>query len=355
MFDMSFFCPRAWHEPLRRLGGVRWYNASGRIGVGERMTLQVDYAVAQQAGGPKFVAMLRDLIASSERVRKGQGAIALFDAAAMARCLHIGPKLLTLDEPTCRALADTAIPIEVADYAMPYDAMIVRFPAAWCHEIAAQHNAPISNTLLLWHERELQLIVADVCNVNGAMAGSLMFNHNHIPGATIESRLPRMIGDDATYRAAAVLERVALNVGMLASLAGVKSAGWLDPAAHAKHEKAARKHDERGVRLLAGDVERIVFAQDIHLVLGVDVQDRTPWQGGTHASPHPHWRRRHWRMQPVGPGLARRKRILVKDTFVRARALPDGTTPADIQVDYTTEMPETPDDAQEEDDAGAEV
>lgn len=46
------------------------------------------------------------------------------------------------------------------------------------------------------------------------------------------------------------------------------------------------------------------------------VRDRTS-SGGTHASPHAHWRRGHWREQAVGPrGLKQHKRILIDPIWV---------------------------------------
>ncbi len=42
--------------------------------------------------------------------------------------------------------------------------------------------------------------------------------------------------------------------------------------------------------------------------------------GGTHVSPHPHWRKAHWRQQPCGPKGKERKLTLVRSVFVRGQS-----------------------------------
>ncbi len=41
-------------------------------------------------------------------------------------------------------------------------------------------------------------------------------------------------------------------------------------------------------------------------------------KGGTHESPHPHWRTGHWRNQAHGVGHGLRKQVFIKPVFVRS-------------------------------------
>jgi hypothetical protein len=46
--------------------------------------------------------------------------------------------------------------------------------------------------------------------------------------------------------------------------------------------------------------------------------------GGTHLSPHPHWRKAHWRQQPCGPKGRERRLTLVRSVFVRGQSTSHG-------------------------------
>lgn len=41
-------------------------------------------------------------------------------------------------------------------------------------------------------------------------------------------------------------------------------------------------------------------------------------RGGSHSSPRPHWRRGHWRSQPIGTGRKERRVVWIKPTMVKA-------------------------------------
>lgn len=55
---------------------------------------------------------------------------------------------------------------------------------------------------------------------------------------------------------------------------------------------------------------------------------------GTHASPEPHWRRGHWRMQVFGKGREQRKRLFIRPIFVRGDAFAGnrGATRAEYSI-----------------------
>jgi hypothetical protein len=331
MFDMTFFTPRRLHAGLTLLGkDMSWVRL-------EQGSMFVDTAkMGRIEGGDGVVTrlMVESKIKGEENARAFT-----YSIIAIARCLALGPKLLTLDAETCRALMHLKIDVTLADFAMPYEAMIVQFPAEWVREVYAATGTPPSfppyTAMIISHSSEDRRIISVL-----AAPGQDVVALNISPTAydTIEERLRFVEDSPGEIPALVSYERIAYNVALMACYAGVKSTGWIDPAQHAKHLKLARK-DDRGRRLLAGDVERVAFEQDVHLLLGITYADRAADAGGTHVAPHPHWRKQHWYMQAYGPDYSLRRLRLRRRTFVRAHALPPGVAPEDIQTDYNVELP----------------
>ena len=127
-----------------------------------------------------------------------------------------------------------------------------------------------------------------------------------------------------------ILKRVTVNLAVLLSHCGTKELGWADPEGRARHE---RKRGRRGATLALGDLVRVVPAEPIPLFT---VTKLTPAGSGpavgTHNSPRPHWRRGHWRMQPVGEGRLARRQVFIAPVFVCGDN--DQIDPGDYPVRY---------------------
>lgn len=344
---MTFYLPREYHSEFARVGAVRWHRRIPTDPARPAPTLpdgratdphDIDWALLRSLDAPNFIRSLR--VKSDADKDNPISGVGMLELGIVARCLAVGPKLLQPSVAVCRALAGIKVRLPVTDYAQPYPSILVRLPQEWVDEVAARHpGSPPLPIILVEHDDvdpRVTLLVSPATGVKG----SVLFNIFDRPGITIEDILrgPEMRMAAPRFLAAEVHHRVALNLCLMATYSGVKSAGWLDPKRHAKHEKLARRGDARGRNLLAGDVERIELDQRVELDLGIRFADRPPPQGGTHAAPHPHHRRGHVRWQRVGPGRAGLKLIKIKRTFVRrAAAGAAGVDPRDIGTTYDIE------------------
>jgi hypothetical protein len=123
-------------------------------------------------------------------------------------------------------------------------------------------------------------------------------------------------GNDLTQ--SEVIQRVALNFGLLMTYFGVRDRGPIDPASHVTHTRNARRQNQRKAdrarRLLDAEVNLIEFEQD---VVVYDRQDtgRNDSEGDG-STRRPHWRRGHFRRQPYGLARSSRKLIYIKPVHV---------------------------------------
>lgn len=350
MFDMSFFLDRDLHPVLVRLGKTRWTKyRPGRPDKHGRPTrmIGIDVEVLNALPREYAVAAARVVEYAQECEESRDSAKRIEFVVALSQVLADGPKLLIPDLATCRTLCEVDVPIKLDEFTMPHRAMLVQYPAEWVSEVEGKPGTS-PRILLLAHDAEMGSVTAILRGVHEIVGNAdfiLTAWHRDADGVaddrTIEDILCKIERDEGPgFEQAVKYERVAFNMGLLAAYAGTRSAGWLYPKERARHERLAKK-GPRGLALAAGDVERIEFAQDVRLLLGVtNFEERPEHQGGTHAAPGPHWRRQHWRMQPHGPANSLRKLTLVRRAFVRARALEEaGHSPDEVQVTYRAEMP----------------
>lgn len=341
MTDMTFFVPRELHLPLAALGSAPWYHCAPPTRVGDRMraSFRLDRRAIADRGGP-VIERIIDAIKDSGGF---QDSVDILELGALSRCLAGGPKLLTLDADICEALRDIEVRVSLDDYRQPYDNMIVKLDAGWAERVAAQApGAAALPVLLLDHDRHNGILTTMAVPAHGRRVGGdsvtlcVMAEAGHVIEDTIDR--PTIVdGPDDRYGGASrTFERIAINAAMLATYAGVKGAGWLDPQGHARHERLARR-GARGRKLLVGDVAKMVFDQQVKLDFVVRVRDRPDRGDGTHRSPYPHNRKRHWCMQPHGPGHKLRKLILRRGSFVRLDAfVKAGHDPSELHTSYAS-------------------
>lgn len=355
MFDLAQICPyREYFPSLARLGKERWI----RHEYNERdggWNLAVDIPTLGVLSPEEGSALLGYIFSTEARHSGSAVNQRLLPFYHVSRVLACGPKVIRPGVATCRALSQMGIDMPLEDYAQPYDTMIVALPPAWIAEVREEVGGGDDFAYaIVTHDRPNDWLSTLLITGRGLRRGEPIMHF------AIDSRVAPMIGEalsdrridaraafdgkDAEaislFKLSSRVERMVFNLGLLATYAGVKGVGWADPKGHAKREKLARLRGRRGEALLAGDVENFAFAQDVELLLGIKVDPRAAHQGGANAASRPHWRRRHWYMQAHGPGFSRRRLRLREGSFVRAKALPDGTSPSDVQPDYKSDLPE---------------
>ena len=118
-----------------------------------------------------------------------------------------------------------------------------------------------------------------------------------------------------------VVQRVALNFGLLMTYYGVKDLGPVDRNSHEKHLRNARRRNgdkaARARRLLDAEINLIEFEQNVVVYDRQDMSRSDSESDGS--SRRTHWRRGHFRRQPYGPARSSRKLIFIKPILVNAR------------------------------------
>ncbi len=339
MFDMTAFAPRDLHAFLARLGRTPWFSLirepDGRIGIYLREEVLANLHPTASRRITNYVS--DDGVVVPHRL----GALIV-----RSLCFGDGPKCIRPTVDACRTFADMALRLPLADYTQPFRSIIVDFPPGWAGVAGAEAR---SVPVLVTHLPDPGVIYlhAALPGVGGPdryrWAGTTLAD----PDVVIEDTLRTTgLSADGPLPSSTRFWRAALNIGCLATYCGTKSLGWIDPKAHLKHVKLARR-DERGRNLLAGDVEEIGinidYAQVVQKELSLRFEDRPEYRGGRHRSPHPHQRSGYWAIRWHGPGKTRRKLVRIPPTFVRLAAWKAaGKEPADLPVEYRLRNPGEP-------------
>jgi hypothetical protein len=113
-----------------------------------------------------------------------------------------------------------------------------------------------------------------------------------------------------------ICRRVALNLILLAT-----NYGLTDPQPYNRpHYEDMLKRRKKRPDIYDKQLKNYPFYYQIQQTLPLTKtrRDPSPYQGGTHASPRPHWRSGHWKTQHYGPGNSLEKEIFVEEVHVNA-------------------------------------
>lgn len=229
---------------------------------------------------------------------------------ALSRVAADGPKLFKLTEEQCESLEHVDIRLTVGEYSQPYPAMLVQFPPAWVARTRAQYPqfvCPDFEAVRWWPEHKFAYILG--IHKSAPPAGGdncMVLVHNET--RTIEQALARAI-DMPTEEAQVMARyhRIALNAMLL-----LMQHGSTTTASNPEFLERSRAF-YRKRRLETTDLEIRTHVYNVALQQQIVVRGATVPRDpgdGTHASPHPHWRRGHWARQRHGTG-----RTLVKLVF----------------------------------------
>jgi hypothetical protein len=186
------------------------------------------------------------------------------------------------------------------------------------------------------------MVACQFDNMNDRIIGILSMNPEH---DTIETLLSEAVYYEADgtaaneedvqdFKIAQTFERIAVNLNLLMMYGDKKhTTSPLDRALWNRYRELRnrykKKRDKRGLEGLrdwgVGSIDEIKFeeddlAQEIGFKVCLIPDKPGNAEGGTHASPKPHWRRGHWAQQPYGPGSLLRKPVLRQPVFVVGKA-----------------------------------
>ena len=241
----------------------------------------------------------------------------LFELYVKSKALAEGPKLLCPTAEQCEALEHVDVNVSFDDYAQPFPTFLLGLPTEYLRTLEDRFQVGCNKVFLIHHDARTKYIFSFRSEDHAGMSYG-----SHIPPywKTVEEAL-RSDGDETNgSRQSKVIQRVALNFGLLMTYYGVRDLGPVDPQSHQKHVRNARRTNrakaDRARHLLDAEINLIGFEQD------VVVYDRSEAQRGDSEGDgiarRTHWRRSHFRRQVCGHARSDRKLIFIKPIFVNA-------------------------------------
>ena len=259
----------------------------------------------------------------------------LLELYAYSKALAEGPKLLCPTVDQCEALEYVDVNVSFDDYVQPFPTFLLELPEAYRHTLTDRFGFECPELVLTHHDARTKYILSFR---SAGHAGHSTFHIMSPRWKTVEEalRFSDETGNDLDQ--CEVIQRVALNFGLLMTYYGVRNLGPVDPESHATHLRNARRRNrgkaDRARHLLDAEINLIEFEQD---VVVYDRQDtaRTDSEGDG-SSKRPHWRRGHFRRQFYGHARSSRKLIFVKPVLVNAHRFQGDVADTGYRLRLTT-------------------
>lgn len=257
-----------------------------------------------------------------------------------AEMFREGLKIIEPNGEQCEALANVRINMTLGEYEQPYPLTVVTLPESFRAEMEETYEIPCPTYVACYHHREsrgIYLITFEPKSYKQQITEDLIPHHfaklfEPKPEAVIEDQLEdtdEVVGylslNDKESALVARISRVAMNINLMMTYLGVREIENHDlerlkrqaqgsPKSAAKRKKIRQAREQLEEEKLT---QYIAFDQQIEFATREEDKEPSQDQGGTHASPRPHWRKGHFRMQPFGPQNSQRKRIYIKPVMVR--------------------------------------
>lgn len=258
---------------------------------------------------PRVERVVRSVTATSGN------SLALCVVEMHGRLAADGPKLFKPSAAQCLAMERVDVRVPIADYRQPYPALIVELPDDYRHAVAARCSVTAACPRYVF-----------VRHWDAANGGPAFFSFGSIGGdellyffqdrhefPTMEDALrthaTRNAGEEAVSEA---MTRVCVNLCLLLTIHGCRR----QSSNPRELERLRRRADDASVVQRRTHVEFVTLERDV--VVRHEVAPKRAAQGGTHASPGPHWRRGHVRNVPCGPGRREKRLVFVPPVFVNA-------------------------------------
>jgi len=235
----------------------------------------------------------------------------------LSKALADGPKLIRPTEEQCEALEHVDVNVSFEEYEQPFPVFIAEIPDEYRKRLAVRFSEECPRFVLTFHDRRSKYIVS--FSEHGVSKGGTFTIMSPRPcWRTVENALQWSTISGSDIKLAEVLERIALNLGLLLTRYGAKDCGPVDPAAVQKQQRGALQKNktkaDRAKDLLAATISLIEFEQEVLFFDKAASGEPHPDSDG--AMKRPHWRRGHFRRQSCGEGRSQRKLVFVRPCFI---------------------------------------
>jgi hypothetical protein len=245
--------------------------------------------------------------------------------AGLANASHtfaLGPKVYRPSANTCLALEHVELQFPWDELRLPYRSLIVLYPMSWANRLCETYGMDhVPEAVMIGSLTSKHLHIW----VRNHIQGDTHFNILDLPWAStvevslqeieakgsVDSETPNDLHPLSLWEW--VLKRVTVNLAVLLSHCGTKQLGWANPDETRRHE---RMRGGRGGVLRLGDLVEVAPAKPIKVFTVSRNHPATDDRDGTNASPRPHWRKGHWRMQAYGERWELHRKIFIPPVFV---------------------------------------
>ena len=259
---------------------------------------------------------------------------------AVSKALAEGTKLLCPSTEQCQALEHVDVNVSFDDYVQPFPTFLIELPEGYRQWLTECFRVKCPELVLTHHDARSKYIISWV--MGGAEEHSTEFILTPRFG-TIEEALRSGEGSGNAFDQSEVIQRVALNFGLLMTHFGVRNLGPVDRKSHDTHLRNARRKNqakaERARRLLDAEINLIEFEQD---VVVYDKQETTHQESdGEGTKKRPHWRRGHFRRQPYGHARSFRRLIFVKPILINSHRFQGDFADTEYRLRLATQQAHT--------------
>jgi hypothetical protein len=262
------------------------------------------------------------------------GASACTESYVLSRTLAEGPKVFAFEALTCEALENFDLNVATADYLQPFPSVVVELPADYTRQrvVPFEDGSHAPDFVIVRHEPKAECVLITMHLTSHQVLTRLL---KLDPAWTLEEMWAKgqrtwaakdtlgMTPEEIVLGNA--LTKLALNVCLLATAYGVRCLGPANPSHYERLKRYAKLAGKRGreqqtkaeLELRMAPV-RYAFAQEVQLYHRETEEVQAPEQGTSGWTVAPHWRRGHWRSQPVGPARQERRRVAIPSVLVNA-------------------------------------
>jgi hypothetical protein len=231
----------------------------------------------------------------------------------LSKALAGGPKLLRPTTEQCVALEQVGLNVSFDDYEQPFPTFLLELPEPYRRSLAERFGVESPDVVVTHHDRRTGYIISS-CELPISRTSTINIMTPRPGRTTIEEALRFSVEEGSDLDQGEVVQRIAVNLGLLMTHYGVKDIGPVDPDSHAKHlrnaGRANRAKAERARALLDAEINLVEFEQDVVLY---DLE--SDGDGGVR---RPHWRRGQIRRQPFGQARNESRLIFIKPVLVDA-------------------------------------
>jgi hypothetical protein len=321
--DLRKLFPMPMLDAYSALGRHDWIGLSI---VNDKCRFTIDFDAVEQAQmqleNPVARTFFREiLIGDLGIIRKGLDLASLY---CYSRAVAFGPKVLQPSLEQCVALENTELRIPFAMYKQPFPSVIVEFPKEYRQIAAERYGVRCAEGVIACHDAVSGCIVLSEIRSTEASMVNIMIptTENSIEESLrVANSNPELTAGEQTLMQA--IGRVAINFSLLLTTAGVVNRGPSDPKEYQRLKRRAKEKNVRKAsqaRLMMRTMPRIIeFDQKVTFYEERTVRSSTePGRTGSHTPKKPHWRRGHWRNQPVGPGRTESKLVFIPPVFIKS-------------------------------------